>query len=602
VRLRRDGKWSLATMGTCMCSPPAVPQIIVEPASDVNVSGNGKNLLQMLSDKPKLPEVDHFSEAYQLDVGSDGILGHSSIGTVVKTRHKASSKIHAVKQISKRSIEGDEWQGELQALKVVDHPNICKVHDSWEDAMNIYMVMEFCRGGQLTGMGCSREEKVNESTVAVLVRQMVDAVSHLHKHRMVHSDIRPENWLFEEKLEEDKRPLDTQLKMVDFGFANKYAKLRNHSRFPNGNHLQVAQGAGAARTRVSGMNNEDRSLFCKAPEQVCPQVGSVRRLDVTPSEKEDVEKADVWALGIIAYFLLSGQPPFSGSPDALFRSASYVFMPTELWRPVSAEAKNFIAMCLQEAPQDRPRAEKALRLPWMGLANRALEEEAEMKRIGRWPPSGAYTATSKLSLLDPPLPSAERVKSTFGRMNQLNVMEKAAVIAAAHRLQEHKISGLFKAYEAMDKNQEGVITAQEFFDGLESCGVPCKELSMLIPGIDVNGSRMIEYPEFIAAIEDFQRNMQDSAVWAVFRNFDSQGGKAVLKQNLVEALGQKLSVNRLALNFPETKVESVLEQLDHDSRGVIEFEEFKQILKASGSASASSSMPFSDRVVGQVRM
>jgi len=223
-----------------------------------------------------------------------------------------------------------------------------------------------------------------------------------------------------------------------------------------------------------------------------------------------------------------------------------------------------------------------------------------MKRIGRWPPPGNYKATSKLSLLDPPLPSAERVKSTFARMNQLNVLEKAAVIAAAHRLQEHKIVGLFKAYEAMDKNQEGVITAQEFFEGLESCGVPCKELSMLISGIEVNGTRMIEYAEFIASIEDFQRNMQDSAVWAVFRNFDSQGGKAVLKKNLVEALGHKTHRNGLTLNFPDTKVESVLEQLDHDSRGVIEFEEFKQILRSSGAPerqhSTSSAVQLSDKV------
>lgn len=566
----------------CSCSAAESSEILVEPGAGESISKSKE------PSKPKtVPETDHFDEEYQLEVGTDGILGHSSIGTVVKTRHKSSSKVHAVKQISKRNIEGEEWKGEIQVFKELDHPNICKVHDTWEDAMNIYMVMEFCGGGQLTGLGGAREDKVNESTVAVLVRQMVGAVSHLHQHNVVHSDIRPENWLFEEKVEEDKRPLDTQLKMVDFGFANKYGRQRNHNRMSK---LEQAPAQGALmqhRRKAASPTKEDRSLFCKAPEQVGQEVGIVSGL--SGSSSEEVEKADVWALGIIAYFLLSGQPPFSGPPekDALFRSASFVFMPSDLWRPVSAEAKNFIAMCLQETPRDRPRADKILGLPWMSLAKRALEEEAEMKRIGRWPAAPDFKSNAKLSVLDPPLPAAERIKSSFARMNQLNVLEKAAVIAAAHRLQEKKVLDLAKAYEAMDKNREGVITAQEFFDGLESCGVPCKELAELIKGIDVNGSRMIEYLEFIAAIEDFQRNTQDSAVWAVFRNFDSQGSKTVLKKKLVEALGRKTHRKSLATNFPELPLEDVLEELDHDSNGVIEFEEFKQILRQSGGSTTS---------------
>jgi len=561
-------------MGTnCSCSGNEIAEILIEPGDgdDNPTTSKGK----ILAEKPRLAEVDIFDEEYQLEVGYEGILGTSSIGTVVKTKHKSTSKVHAVKQICKRSIEGEEWKGEIQAMKELDHPNICKVHDTWEDAMNIYLVMEFCRGGQLTSLGGPRDDKVNESTVAVLVRQMVDAVSHLHQHNVVHSDIRPENWLFEEKIEEDKRPLDTQLKMVDFGFANKYGKLRNSSRFPSGSQVKGKVGLPTVK--------EDRGLFCKAPEQV-GWAGLGGTVAGQKGQSEDVEKADVWALGVMAYFLLSGQPPFTGPPekDTLFRTANFVFMPSELWRPVSAEAKNFIAMCLQEIPSDRPRANKALKLPWMGLAKRALEEESEMKRIGRWPPQGDWKASAKLSLLDPQLPSAEKMKSSFARMNQLNVLEKAAVIAAAHRLQEHKIVDLEKVYESMDKNKEGVITAQEFFDGLESCGVPCQELIQLIKGIDMNGSRMIEYPDFIAAIQDFQRNMQDSAVWAVFRNFDSQGNKAVMKKKLVEAMRGTTQRKQISTNFPELPLESVLEELDHDGNGVIEFEELKKILKQSG--------------------
>jgi len=566
----------------CTCSPSESSEILIEPGAGTSTASKEQIKLA----KPKIPEPNRFDENYQLEDGpdgSEGVLGYSSIGTVVKTRHKGSSKVHAVKQISKSKIDGDEWKGDVQAFKTLDHPNICKVHDTWEDAMNIYLVMEFCKGGQLTNLGAAEQNKVNEHAVAVLVRQMVDAVSHLHEHKMVHSDIRPENWLFEDQISDDNSGnrasvLDTQLKMVDFGFANKYGKIRSGQgqRFPSGCQAHL-------RGKTSRAIQEDRSLFCKAPEQVGIISGG-------RGSSDEVEKADVWALGIIAYFLLSGQPPFTGPPekDALFKSASFVFMPAELWRPVSSEAKNFIAMCLQESAFDRPRADKTLNLPWMGLAKRALAEEAELKRIGRWPPATGFKATTKLSIMDPSLPSAERVKQSFSRMNQLNVLEKAAVIAAAHKLQEHRIQDLAKAYESMDKNNEGVISTKEFFDGLESCGVPCKELGEIMKGIELNGSRVIEYPEFLANIEDFQRNMQDSAVWAVFRNFDSEQNKAVLKKKLVEALGRKTARKSLAASYPELPLESVLEELDHDSNGVIEFEEFKKILRQSGSSNSTS--------------
>lgn len=332
----------------CSCTAAEFSEILVEPGAGSTIDKDRQE-----PKKPKVASETDFDEEYQLEIGSDDILGHSSIGTVVKTRHKSSSKVHAVKQISKRNIEGEEWKGEIQAMKELDHPNICKVHDTWEDAMNIYLVMEFCKGGQLSGLAGAREDKVNESTVAVLVRQMVDAVSHLHQHNVVHSDIRPENWLFKETVEEDKRPLDTQLKMVDFGFANKYGRQRSRPSSISKLDQAPAQGVLVPHSRRKQLcpTKEDRSLFCKAPEQVGDQVGIISGMSSTNAD--DVEKADVWALGVIAYFLLSGQPPFSGPPekDALFRSASFVFMPSDLWRPVSAEAKKLHRHVLTGNPQ-----------------------------------------------------------------------------------------------------------------------------------------------------------------------------------------------------------------------------------------------------------
>lgn len=595
----------------CSCTAPEHEEITVEGGINVDVS-HGDPYSKGSSD------VD-ISQEYQLDTADDsGILAHSSLGTVMKTRHRKSKRVHAVKQIAKENIEGNDWKADIELMKELDHPNICKLHDTWEDAMHVYLVMEFCRGGQLTGLGGAPEEQVNECTIAVLVRQMVGAVGHLHEHKVVHSDIRPENWLFERPITADSEAassrgeqsaLDMQLKMIDFGLATKHGRARQQltdgampaygglghavqrrERSLVAMHSQALPSAPRRRRSLRfNPDREDRSLFCKAPEQVLGSNGSASSSS-SGGNSAMKEKADIWALGIISYFLLSGQSPFQGpyDTDALYRNANFVFMPADLWRPVSSEAKHFIAMCLQRDPEARLPAAAALKLPWMQLAKSALDEAAQMRHNGRSPPGG-WSNRSKLSVLDPALPAARRIKSSFERMNILNVLEKAAVIAAAHRLPPGKITELGEVFESMDKHSQGVITTEEMFLGLQRCGVPCEELMSLVKGTDVETSRSIDYRLFVAGIEDFQRNVQDSVVWAVFRNFDNQ---SVVKKKLVEALAHSTHRRSLEANFPEVGLEEVLEELDHDRNGMIDLQEFKHILRTSGrsrSSAASSS-------------
>lgn len=568
------------------CSPGENSEILVE---------NGGGDFRQDSARPKLAEADHFDKEYQLDVNDDtGILGHSSIGTVVKTRHRNSKRVHAVKTISKKSLEGTEWKGDIETMKKLDHPNICKINESWEDAMSIYLVMEFCGGGHLTGLGGAPEDKVNESTIACLIRQMVSAVSHLHEHNVVHSDIRPENWLFGEPVQESTTPLDMHLKMIDFGLASKHGRARPESRRFVKSHGQgpasphnlplgsVQRRSSSSKSMTRPTEEHDRILFCKAPEQVTSSMSSSSSSD---------DKADVWALGIIAFFLLSGQSPFQGPPDrdALFRNANFVFMPAELWRPVSAEAKNFIAMCLQRDPELRPTAPKALTLPWMRLAEGTLTEGNQMRQLGRWPPTSPQIRQmrSKLSMFGPPLPAAEKIKNSFERMKRFNVLERVAVIAAAHRLPNDRIPDLIEAFEKLDREREGVLSAQEFLEGLENVGIPCAEMQKYVTGADINGNRLIDYLAFVRAIEDFQRNMQDNVVWAVFKNFDAKGDGSVLKKTIVEELKSTSHKHAVSVNFPEVPLEDILDELEDDGDAQIDVEEFKRILRTSGRSGGS---------------
>jgi len=546
--------------------------------------------------KPRRPSrsdvIDNIDEVYQLDVGRSGVLGSSSIGTIVSTLHRKSQTMRAVKQICKRSIEGDGWKDELQTIQQLDHPHICKLHETWEDSRNVYLVMELCKGGQLTNLP-RRHEKLNEGMIAALVWQMADAVGHLHEHNIVHSDIKPENWLFAE-LSEDA-PVDTNLKMIDFGLANKHGK-HNTVRRRSFRGLRSEAGDRAVSSRSNGSKQhsyvngsgqkrlnirDQQSLFCKSPEQL-DEVENGHGTSITLDLRQEAAKSDVWALGVLAYFLLSGQSPFHGSAetkDVQIRNARFVFMPADLWRPVSAEAKNFIALCLQRDPAARPSAAKALGLPWMRQARGVIEECIS---LGKSP-----LRNGTLSAMDPPLPSGESILSSFDQMNQLNQLEKAGVIAAAHHLSFGGLADLSKVFDSLDRQREGLLSLTEVFEALLSFGVPCSDLLKQVRELDNEGNVAVEYSEFISAVHDFQRNMQESAVWAVFRSFDTHDGSdEVRKKDLCKVLGQGNLRKCLAETFPGLLLERVVQDMDKDGNATIDFDQFTQVLRNTAPALA----------------
>lgn len=541
---------------------------------------------------PRPETIEHIDEVYQLDIRQEGILGHSSIGSVVKTRHRKSKALYAVKQMSKKSIELSGVQEEVQALKTLDHPNICKINESWEDTVNVYLIMEFCKGGNLMTMGSGRSTaSVNESSIAVLVRQMVSAVSHLHKHNMVHSDIRPENWLFETPCNGEQTPLDMNLKMIDFGLANKHGKRSRRGSDPPTPMSSVMSRipAEAPGRRISGSGQspaleEHRALYCKSPEQL----GTVGMPKLSEEQTQDdseavskTEKSDVWALGVISYFLLSGQSPFQWAAykEDLVRRAKYTFMPQELWRPVSSEAKNFIAMCLQRDPSQRPTSEKALALPWMRLANAAADQAGHSRVNSSSASSNGSGQTSKLSIMDPPLETADKILTAFDRMHRLNALEKACVITAAHRISAEKIHELSVKLASFDTNRTGTISSGQLFEGLHSCGVPMSDLMNMAKDYTKHGC-VIDYPEFVNNVLEFQRNLQDSVVRAVFRSFDGDGGSTVTKRELWETMKEDDRQKTVREKFPGIGLEIVMEKLAADGSGPISADEFKQLLRS----------------------
>merc|ERR1712190_309353 len=124
-------------------------------------------------------------------------LGEGSYGTVCKARNKSTSAIRAVKTISKAQMKNIErFKQEIAIMKMMDHPNIIKLFESFEDHRNIYLVMELCSGGELFDR-IIESGHFTEVQAAILVQQIVKAICYMHENKVCHRDLKPENLLFQ---------------------------------------------------------------------------------------------------------------------------------------------------------------------------------------------------------------------------------------------------------------------------------------------------------------------------------------------------------------------------------------------------------------------
>ncbi|KAB8337240.1 hypothetical protein FH972_021542 [Carpinus fangiana] len=224
-------------------------------------------------------------------LGSD--IGKGGCGKVRKVKHSLTGQVAAAKIISKKIAEkaraeslmnlveaqkrGNGSLGlpnshvmpfgverEVVIMKLLEHPNVVKLYDVWENRSELYLIMEHVDGGELfeyvEKVGYMREDE----TVWVF-RQIVAALLHCHRLGIHHRDLKPENIL----LDLSEHP---QVKLIDFGMA-------------------ALQPQGQLLTTPCG------SIHYAAPEVF--------------ERNYDGSKVDVWSLGIILYVMLTGNTPFA---------------------------------------------------------------------------------------------------------------------------------------------------------------------------------------------------------------------------------------------------------------------------------------------------
>merc|ERR1719359_835075 len=136
-------------------------------------------------------------------------------GAVHEWRHRMTKQLVAIKTVSKKGMRASalrDMRQEIALLAQLDHPNIVKILEAYEDERAITLVMEICKGGELFDNLIS-ETFYTQQRAAFLFKQMAMAVGYCHKMDVTHRDLKLENFVFE------SREKNAQLKLIDFGLS-----------------------------------------------------------------------------------------------------------------------------------------------------------------------------------------------------------------------------------------------------------------------------------------------------------------------------------------------------------------------------------------------
>lgn len=227
------------------------------------------------------------------------------------------------------------FQKEVEIMKELDHPNICKLLETYEQGRFMFFVMEYCEGGEVFDR-IMEHGMIAENTTANIVKQSASALTYAHNRGIAHRDMKPENICF---CTQDIG--NTNIKVIDWGLGFYFGEAR----------MKSAVG----------------SLTYAAPE-------------VLEAQGVYACSCDVWSLGVLTYVMLCGKPPFWGNhTEQLKKMKKEQFPMTDsTWSAISKDAKSVIRGLLRCKPEDRMPLPTLLVHPWM--RNCAQKMDASISR------------------------------------------------------------------------------------------------------------------------------------------------------------------------------------------------------------------------------
>ncbi|KAL3942043.1 MAG: hypothetical protein SGBAC_003704 [Bacillariaceae sp.] len=375
-------------------------------------------------DKRKLEDVYH--------VNWEAPLGEGGFGAVFAAANKNTGKFAALKVISKEYTNDDGFRREMEALLQIrglgGHPNLCGLHENFDEGGKFYLTLDYISGGEMFDH-LINSGAYSEADAARLIREVASALSFLHGSSIVHCDLKPENLM----LSTENRN-DSVVKIIDFGTAQVLDETAN--------------------PMVPSSDLGTTPAYC--PPEVLEDPASMKQ----PS-------MDIWAVGVILYIMLVGSHPFDVEGNA-----------TE--EEISERVLNMKSLPMKDSPYTAHLSDSAIDLLDKLLCwNEDKRFTADDMLQHPWV-QGITAKKDKIADSGTKLSNLKKFKSRL----EAKVFQDFMAFADASNNGDNagggdnKMSLMERSFRQLDASSTGVVTAKDLGEGLNESVDSDEEISL----------------------------------------------------------------------------------------------------------------------------
>ena len=264
------------------------------------------------------------------------VIGRGAFGEVRLVQKRDTGHVYAMKILRKADMLEKEQVAHVRAerdiLVEADHQWVVKMYYSFQDVINLYLIMEFLPGGDMMTL-LMKKDTLSEESTQFYIAETALAIDSIHKLGFIHRDIKPDNLLLDAK---------GHIKLSDFGLCTGLKKSHRTEFYRDLSQAKPSDFSSNpmdSKRRAESWKKNRRQLAYSTvgtPDYIAPEVFG---------QSGYTSSCDWWSLGVIMYEMLIGYPPFcSETPQETYRKVinwrETLTFPPEI--PISNEAKELI--------------------------------------------------------------------------------------------------------------------------------------------------------------------------------------------------------------------------------------------------------------------